>query len=156
MTTLMLVPLTRSEANKWIGQHHRHNRAVVGDIIRVGLADASGELVGVGIAGRPVARALDNGTSVEITRVCTDGAENACSMLYGALCRAAKALGYQKAITYTLQSESGSSLKAANFRPVAELDARTGWSCPSKPRPVDLWGNEAAPSQPKIRWEREL
>lgn len=153
---LRLVPLSRSEANRWIGKHHRHNRAVVGDIFRVGLADSDGNLVGVGIAGRPPARMLDDGYTIEITRVCTDGTDNACSMLYGALCRAAKALGYRRAITYTLQSEPGASLKAANFTAVAELPARGGWSCPSKPRPVDLWGNEAAPAAAKIRWERQI
>ncbi len=153
---MRLVPLTQKAANKWIGAHHRHNRAVAGDIFRVGVANDDGELVGVGVAAFPKARMLMDGRTVEITRVCTDGAENACSMLYGALCRAAKALGYQKAITYTLQSEPGSSIKAANFRPVAYIDAHNGWSRPSKPRPVDLWGNEAAPTAAKIRWEREL
>ena len=150
------MPLTRDQANKWIGAHHRHNKPIVGDIFRVGLLDDNGELIGVGTAGRPVARALDDGTTVEITRVCTTGATNACSVLYGALCRAAKALGYRRAITYTLASESGASLKASNFRPVASLDARTGWGCASRPRAVDLWGHEAAPPEPKTRWERQL
>ena len=154
--TICLVPLTREQANKWIGANHRHNRAVVGDIFRVGLATANGTIVGVGNAGRPVARALDDGATVEITRICTDGTPNACSILYGALCRAAKALGYKRAVTYTLQSELGASLKAANFRPVAHLEARAGWSCESRPRPIDLWGNEAAPPPPKTRWERQL
>lgn len=151
-----LVPLSQREANRWIGAHHRHNRRVTGDLFRVGLVDDDGALHGVGIAGRPVGRGLDDGRTVEITRVCTDGTENACSMLYGALCRAAKALGYRRAVTYTLQSESGASVKAANFRPAACLPARTGWSTPSQPRPVDLWGQEAAPPDPKIRWERVL
>lgn len=151
-----LVPLSRREANAWIGAHHRHNRAVVGDIFRVGLADGDGVLHGVGVAGRPVARMLDDGATVEITRVCTDGSPNACSMLYGALCRAAKALGYRRAITYTLAVESGASLRAAGWAPVAELDARQGWTTPSRPRQADLWGAEAAPPDPKIRWERLL
>ena len=67
------------------------------------------------ICGRPISRYLDNGTTLEITRVCTNGERNACSMLYGACVRAARALGYKKVITYTLVSETGASLKAANF-----------------------------------------
>ena len=70
------------------------------------------------------------------TRSCTL-APNANSMLYAAAWRAAKALGYQRLITYTLASESGSSLRAAGYRVVAERGPRRGWSVPSRPR-LDL------------------
>ena len=55
--------------------------------------------------GRPVSRYLDDGLTLEVNRLCTTGAENACSMLYGAAARAARAMGYQKIITYTLDTE---------------------------------------------------
>lgn len=72
-------------------------------------------MVGVAVCGRPVSRYLDDGLTCEINRLCTDGTRNACSMLYGACCRVAKAMGYNRIITYTLQSENGASLKASNF-----------------------------------------
>jgi hypothetical protein len=113
-------------------------------------------LVGVAIAGRPVARKLQDGATVEVTRTCTDGTKNANSMLYGAITRAAFALGYRRVITYTLASEPGSSLRAVGFRVDAELPARVGWDVPSRPRyETDLFGNERTPVGPKVRWVRE-
>jgi hypothetical protein len=85
-----------------------------------------GELVGVGIAGRPTSKEYDDRTTLEITRVCSDGTRNACSMLYGALARAAKALGYECVITYTREDEPGASLRAAGFVRDAVLPARPG------------------------------
>lgn len=74
-----------------------------------------GDIVGVAVCGRPVSRKLDDGFTVEINRLCTDGTYNACSLLYGACCRVAKEMGYKKIITYILESENGASLKASNF-----------------------------------------
>lgn len=105
-----LVPLRLGEAKEHVRRLHRHNDAPLSWLFGVGV-ELDGELVGVGIAGRPAARALDNGRTVEITRICTTGVPNVCSMLYGALSRAAFALGYSKVVTYTLQSENGASLK---------------------------------------------
>ena len=79
-------------------------------------AQVGEQLVGVAIVGRPVAPRLDDGLTAEITRVCTDGTRNACSLLYGACRKAAKALGYVRIFTYTLPEEGGSSLRAAGFR----------------------------------------
>lgn len=93
--------------------YHRHSRPTVGHKFSVGVADD--ELRGVAIVGRPVSRHLDDGTTLEITRVCTDGTPNACSMLYGACRRAAKAMGYARILTYTLPNEGGASLRAAGF-----------------------------------------
>lgn len=101
---------------------------------------------GVAIVGRPVARGADDGWTAEVTRCCTDGARNACSMLYAAAWRAVRALGYRKLITYTLAAEGGGSLRAAGFRVVGEVAGRS-WSCPSRPR-VDT-----VPHQDKLRWE---
>lgn len=66
--------------------------------------------------GRPVSRILDNGLTCEINRLCTNGIKNGCSKLYGACCRIAREMGYDKIITYILESENGASLKASNFR----------------------------------------
>ena len=81
----------------------------------ISVIDDTGNLHGVAVCGRPVSRRLDDGFTLEINRVCTDGTKNACSMLYGACCRIAHHMGYRKIITYTLESENGSSLKASNF-----------------------------------------
>lgn len=156
---LRLVPLTLTEIRRYVAEHHRHNRPPLGWRFGVGVVDESGALVGVGVAGQPVSRRLDDGLTVEITRVCTDGHRNANSRLYGALCRAAAALGYQRVITYTLQSESGSSLRAAGFTCDGEAGARPGqthWS-PSRPRRErDLFGKSETPNDPKLRWSRQV
>lgn len=137
--------MSLSDAAEFCAQHHRHHKPPVGGLFAVGVA--AGETVrGVAIVGRPVARGNADGWTAEVTRVATDGARNACSMLYGACWRAAKALGYRKLITYTLAEESGSSLRAAGWRTVGEVKGRT-WSCTSRPR-VDRH-----PLQNKIRWE---
>jgi hypothetical protein len=107
------------------------------------------ELVGVGCAGRPVSRKRDDGLTIEITRCCTDGTYNAASMIYGALRRAAKALGYQKAITYTLKEEEGASLRASGWTLVGETKAGS-WNSPTRPR------EDKAPTTPKHLWEYNL
>ena len=111
---LTIVPTTLKVANAYIAQYHRHNRPVPGCISVVGVSDGE-RLRGVAVVGRPIARALDDGFTAEVRRCCTDGAPNACSMLYRAAWRAVKALGYRKVITYTLPEEGGASLKASGF-----------------------------------------
>lgn len=143
---LALVPITLAEANEFVRQHHRHSGRVVGHRFSVGVSRGD-DIVGVGIAGRPVARHLDDGTTIEITRVATDGTRNACSMLYRALVRAAFALGYRAVITYTQARESGSSLRAAGWTVMAERKTGGEWSTPSRPR-VNLH-----PRQHTLRWE---
>lgn len=135
-------------ANAYVARHHRHSKPVRGQKFSVAVVDGD-QLRGVAIAGRPTARMLQDGFTVEILRVCTDGARNACSKLYAACCRCAAGMGYRLAVTYTLASESGSSLRAAGFRPVAEVEDGQ-WSRPSRPRAErDLVGD-------KVRWERTL
>lgn len=139
-----LRPITISAAIKFVRLHHRHLPAVTGGLWAVSVVDLDGDLRGVAIVGRPC-RMLQDGYSAEIVRVATDGSRNACSMLYGACRRAAKALGYRRLYTYTLGSEPGTSLRAAGFR----LDGTTKggeWSRPSRPRAA------AANSEPKQRW----
>jgi hypothetical protein len=116
MKNLRIVPTDLKTANEFVGRLHRHSRPVVGHKFSVGVEDETGKLRGVAIVGRPVARRLDDGTAAEITRLCTDGAKNACSMLYGAARKAARALGHDPIFTYTLPEEGGSSLRAAGFR----------------------------------------
>ena len=107
---LSLVPVSLREANEFVRQHHRHHKPTAGHKFSIGVQE-DGRLAGVAICGRPVSRFLDDGYTLEVNRLCTDGARNACSMLYGAAVRAAKAMGYHKVITYILDSECGVSLK---------------------------------------------
>lgn len=102
---LTLTPVSLAEANAFVAQHHRHHKPVTGHKFSIGCT-AEGRLVGVAIVGRPVSRYLDNGLTLEVNRLCTDGTKNACSMLYAAAWRAARAMGYEKIITYTLDTES--------------------------------------------------
>lgn len=113
--SLELCPVSFAEAKAFVLAKHRHHKPPVGWKFGVGVAK-EGELVGVAMAGRPVARKLDDGFTLEVNRTCTTGEKNANSMLYGAIRRAAKALGYRELVTYTLLSESGASLKAAGWK----------------------------------------
>lgn len=141
-----VVPLPLDEANAFVREHHRHHGKVVGHKFSVGVSDSEGAIRGVAIVGRPVARMLDDGLTLEITRVATDGCKDACSALYGACRRAAFALGYKRLVTYTLPSEGGASLRAAGYRCVGEAGGGS-WSVPCRPR-VDKH-----PLQTKLRWE---
>lgn len=143
--TLSLVPISIGDAKEFVRQHHRHHRPPQGGLFAVACA-MGGVVVGVAIIGRPVARLNQDGFTAEVTRLATDGTRNACSMLYGAAWRAARALGYRRIGTYILAEESGASLRAAGWRIVAEVKGRS-WDCPSRPR-VDRH-----PQQNKIRWE---
>lgn len=142
---LRIVPCELDEANAFVERVHRHHPPVIGH--KFSLAAALGEtVVGVAVVGRPVARGLDNGLTLEVTRVATDGTRNACSLLYGACRRAAFALGFTKLVTCTLATEPGTSLRAAGWKVVGEVRGRS-WSCDSRPR-VDK-----TPHQNKLRWE---
>ena len=142
---LSLCPISLKEANAFVVQLHRHHKPVPGHKFSIAVTD--GEMVrGVAIIGRPVARLSDDGRTLEVNRVCTDGAKNACSMLYGAAWRATKALGYQRLITYTLPDEGGASLLAAGWRLIGQTGGGR-WSRNNRPR-VDTH-----PLQQKLRWE---
>jgi hypothetical protein len=117
----------------FIDRVHRHHGRPQGYRFAVGAHDGQ-RLVAVATAGRPVSRRLDDGWTLEVTRVASDGTANACSALYGACWRAAKALGYSRAVTYIQDGETGASLRAAGWLLAAELDPRTGWDMPSRPR----------------------
>lgn len=128
-----LRPIKRDEAFPFIRQHHRHHDVPTGYLWCHAAHDDDGRLVGVAVVGRPVARELDDGLTCELTRLATDGAPNACSMLYGAWRRAAQAKGYRRGLTYILASEDGSSLRAAGLVKLWEVRGRS-WDTPSRPR----------------------
>ena len=131
---LEIVPMTLREANAFVEQNHRHHGPVVGHKFSIGISDGE-KIVGVAIVGRPVSRHLDDGWTLEVNRLCTDGSRNACSALYAAAWRAARAMGYKRLVTYILESETG---QAGGLR----------WTGRRRPE-VDLY-----PAQMKIRFEK--
>lgn len=135
MSRLEAFPISLAEANAFVAQYHRHHRGVVGHKFSISAASAD-RIVGVAIIGRPISRIRDDGLTLEVTRLCTDGTRNACSFLYGCAARAGFAMGYRRIGTYILASEAGASLRAAGWRQIGEVTGRS-WSCPSRPR-VDL------------------
>lgn len=114
--SLRIVPISLDAANEYVDRVHRHNDPLPGHKFSIGVEDADGVLRGVAIVGNPSAPQLQKVRRlIEIRRVCTDGARNACSKLYGAARRACREMGYERVITYTLPSEGGASLRAAGF-----------------------------------------
>jgi hypothetical protein len=146
-----LRPITLRAANAFVLEHHRHSKPVRGWKFGVSVVDADGNLRGVAMAGRPVARALDDGVTLEVNRTCTDGFDNANSKLYGAIWRAAQALGYERAYTYTEEGESGSSLKAAGWRIDAILPPRGSWA-ESSVKLRDIRDPEGSGGVGRVRW----
>lgn len=146
MGKLRIIPCTYKFASDYVNRYHRHHNAPVGCKFCIAVSD--GDIIhGVAICGRPLSRYLDNGFTCEVLRVCTDGTYNACSMLYGACCRIAKAMGYTKIITYTLLSENGSSLKASGFTNEG-LAGGVMWT--------GVRSNNTLPHEKKKRWVRDL
>jgi hypothetical protein len=139
-------PLHLREANEFVTKYHRHSLPTVGGIFAVGAALGE-KLVGVAIAGRPVARRLDNGKTLEVLRVCADGARNANSSLSGRVKRIAHLMGYEKVITYMPEEESGASLRSVGAEVVATLKPKE-WGVPSRPRE-----SQAVYGKAKVKWE---
>lgn len=129
---LTVTPIDFAEANAFVSAFHRHHKPMIGCKFCVAVSDAD-KVRGVAIVGRPVARRLDDGWTLEVNRCCTDGARNACSMLYGAAWRIAKSMGYRKLITYTLPEEGGASLRAAGWR-LLGMRGGGNWNVKSRPR----------------------
>ena len=146
--SLRVVPVSFRDACGFVAMWHRHHQAPVGCKFCLGVADETDVLRGVAIVGRPVARMLQDGMTLEVTRTATDSTPNANSMLYGACWRASKALGYRRLVTYTQSGEGGGSLRAAGWHVIAERGARPGWNMPSRPR--ELRGTEGIP---RTLWE---
>jgi len=142
---LELQPITYKNACEFIKVHHSHHLPPQG--WKYGIAVNDGRnIVGVIMVGRPVARLLDNGRTLEVTRCCTNGYKNAASKLYSAAWRVCKNLGYKRLITYTLASEFGTCLKASGWKILYQT--RGGkWDRKNRPR-FDL-----QPTCPKTLWE---
>ena len=133
MSKYELQPITLTEANEFVARYHRHHGKVQGHKFSIALNDGE-EIIGVAIIGRPVARMLDNGFTLEVTRLCVkNGFKDAASMLYAAAWRATRALGYKRLITYILKSETGVSLQAANWRLIGEAGGGI-WDRKNRPR----------------------
>lgn len=146
MSGLEVVPVRMRAARAFVTAVHRTHSAPPGGLFAVGAVDQAGDLRAVAIVGRPVARQLDDGRTAEVVRLASDGARNACSLLYAAAWRACRALGYRRLVTYTAAGETGASLRAAGWRVVGEAKPRRqGWHTPSRPR-----SSAAAPA--RLRW----
>lgn len=154
---LTIRPIKLKDANRFVDENHRHNIPTNGHKYSVACYDGD-RLCGVAIAGKPVARLLDDGETIEIRRVCTDGTRNACSILYGACTRIAREMGFRRVVTYTLESEPGSSLKASGFRNDG-LCGGGGWDRVSRHREsevITLFGERKKFStERKVRWIKE-
>lgn len=145
---LRIVPCSVKGALRQVSEWHRHLPRLQGGLFAAAVAGEGGVICGVAIVGNPP-RVWQGTGRVVITRVATDGQENACSALYGALCRAAKALGYREAWTYTLPEEPGTSLRAAGFVDMGLTDGGEH-DRPSRRR------KPAVRPEPKRRWMRVL
>lgn len=146
------------EANAFVIQYHRHHDRVVGHKWSLG-AYKNGKLCGVVIVGRPVSRYLDDGNTVEVTRLCTDGTRNACSFLYSSAAKKAKKDGYKKIITYILESETGTSLKAAGWNLEAKRVGGVQWTgkrYKTKIEQMSLFPAKQPPREYKQRWSKNL
>jgi len=143
---LTVVPLLLADANEAVAAWHRHHNPVVGHLFSIGVADETGRLRGAAIVGRPQSRALQDGFTAEVTRVATDDCPNACSALYAAAWRAAKAMGYLRIGTYTLATEPGTSLRAAGWACLYTVNGRS-WDTRSRRR------LDKHPTVDKLRWE---
>lgn len=148
-TALEVVAVELRQANELVARLHRHHKPEVGHRFSIGVRRRdTGALCGVAIIGRPKARRIDQHCVVEVTRLVTDGTKNACSLLYASAARAAKAIGYEEIITYTLESEPGTSLRAAGWEEVGRVRAER-WSRPSRGRAPGMLA-------PKRKWRRSL
>lgn len=146
-------PITLREANEFVKAHHRHHDSVTGCRFAVGLyktVRGKDVLIGTAICGRPVSRALDDGYTLEVNRLCVTERGNSCSMLYGACSRIAREMGYRKVITYILESESGTSLRGSNFVLEDECCGAPNWT--GKRRRKD----NTVPEEMKQRWAKVL
>lgn len=148
---MKLVPMSLAEANEFVANFHRHNKPVQGAKFAIGASDGE-RLIGVAIVGRPVSRHLDDGVTGEVTRCCVldDAPKGTCSFLYSRAWRAWAALGGERLVTYTLQSESGASLRGAGWKVLAQSPGAAqggGWT--------NRAGREWQPvtGQAKLRWE---
>lgn len=132
---LKAVPMELKDVQNYIDTYHRHHKASHRDKFRLG-CEIDGKIVGVIQVGRPVSRILDDGHTLEVLRLCSDGTDNVCSFLYSRAARIGKEMGYDKIITYILESENGASLKASGWKLEADHVGGASWDTSSRPREV--------------------
>lgn len=161
---MIAVPMELREAQNYINTYHRHHQAAYRDKFRIA-AMKDEKIVGVVQVGRPVSRRLDDGKTLEVLRLCTNGEKDVCSFLYSRAARIAKEMGYVKIITYTLESEPGISLRASGWTLEADGVGGASWDVPSRPREVissqlTLFPELEKPKYPvnekKQRWSKQL
>jgi hypothetical protein len=150
-----LRPVTFREACAFVAEHHRHHKPPRGHKFSIGV-EVEGDLVGVAMVGRPVARAWDDGSTCEVNRTCVDGTKNANSMLYGAAARAAKAMGYRRILTYTQEGESGSTLRAVGWELIGEREPRGSWAESSKGSLREMRDPQGNGGVRRLVWEKQL
>lgn len=156
---IVAVPISLADANRFVAEKHRHHNPVHRDKFRVA-AEKDGQIVGVANVGRPVNRVLDDGKTLEVLRLASDGTKNVCTFLYSRCARIAKELGYTKIVTYILESEPGTSLKASGWHLENPSCGGGSWDTPSRERfheETDLFGaKQKYPVCQKQRWAKEL
>lgn len=143
------IPIELKQANQFVDELHRHHDPVYRDKFRLACINDEGKISGVIQCARPVSRHLDDGKTIEVVRCCTDGTKNVCSFLYSRMARIAKEMGYQKIITYIMDTETGISLKASGWHCEAATKGHH-WNCKSRPRKT------TAPTCDKQRWSKQL
>lgn len=152
---LTIVPITLREANEFVVNFHRHNGRTArnGGKFAIG-ATLGTQLVGVAIVGNPISASFMGSFTAEVLRACVllhaPGDYNINSFLYGACWRVWRAMGGRKLITYTLQDESGASLRGAGWKIVAEVQpTKEGWN--KNDHLTRQW--QPVQGQLKFRWE---
>ena len=161
MSNLVVRPISIRAANEYVEAHHRHHGKKTGCRFAVACFDMRGAIHGVAICSNPVARNADDGLTLEVSRLCTDGTYNACSILYGACARIAKDMGFRKIQTYILASENGTSLKASGWKCDGEAGAVSWMHNPSKRtlkrnafEQMSLIPQKKPPEELKKRWSK--
>lgn len=153
---LQVGAIAQGSAKQFVRTHHEHCPPPAGDRFRAAIWNGS-TLLGVVMVGRPVARMLPQDCWVEVNRLCVRRdipaplRWNACSALYGWAAREARRRGMLRIITYTLETEDATTLRAAGWTCDGPVGRRgKSWNSPSRPR-VDK-----TPTVPKVRWHRQL
>ena len=149
-----------AQANAFVLEHHRHHDVACGHKFSLAAYDGD-RLCGVVICGRPSSRILDDGRTLEVSRLCTDGTRNACSFLYAAAARRAKQEGYDRIITYILQSENGASLRASGWTLDSEKCGKPSWDGPRyrarhEQEQLTLFPKKTPPAEYKKRYLKTL
>lgn len=153
---LRLKPISLRAANDWLDGVHRHNGRTArnGGKFAISVIDREGEIVGIAIIGNPLSATLMDGWTAEVLRVCThdDAPKNVCSMLYAAAWRAWRNMGGDRMMTYTLKSETGTSLKASGWVIVGETKpVKDGWR--KNDHLNDKRTHQPVMLEPKYRWQ---